>query len=189
VIAHFDDAPPGDDLDRGRDRRLAELAAAGDHAAWEQIFLAVYPRLRAYAARRVGVDAADDVIGETMMRAVANIHRFRWTEHGIDPWLFGIARRVAADHHRQSARQARLRPPAPVAPTQPTDVLETNDEHASLRAEFERLPAGDQELLELRIVAGLSPEAVGDVIGKRPGAVRTAQSRALRRLRQRLERP
>ena len=34
-------------------RRRDELAAEGDHAAWEEIYRSVYPRLRAFAARRV----------------------------------------------------------------------------------------------------------------------------------------
>ncbi len=70
----------------------------------------------------------------------------------------------------------------------PAELVETRDEHATLRAEFDQLPAGDRELLELRVVAGLSPDDVAAVLGKRPGAVRTAQSRALGRLRTRLAR-
>jgi RNA polymerase sigma-70 factor, ECF subfamily len=38
-------------------------------------------------------------------------------------------------------------------------------------------------VLELRVIAGLTPEQTAVVLGKRPGAVRTAQSRALARLR------
>jgi RNA polymerase sigma-70 factor (ECF subfamily) len=48
-------------------------------------------------------------------------------------------------------------------------------------------PAADRELLELRVMAGLSSEQTAAVLGRTPGAVRTAQSRALARLRQLLE--
>ena len=68
----------------------------------------------------------------------------------------------------------------------PADVAETADEHAAVRAAFNRLSAGDREVLELRVIAGMSPEQTADVLGKRPGAIRTAQSRALARLRKRL---
>jgi RNA polymerase sigma-70 factor (ECF subfamily) len=57
------------------------------------------------------------------------------------------------------------------------------DEHAAVRRALERLPADDREMLELRVVAGLSSDEVAYVLGMRPGAVRTAQSRALTRLR------
>src|SRR5207248_9756458 len=57
----------------------------------------------------------------------------------------------------------------------------------AVRAAFERLGPANQELLELRVMAGLSAEAVGQVLGKRPGAVRMAQNRALGRLRALME--
>ena len=56
-----------------------------------------------------------------------------------------------------------------------------------MRAAFERLGDEDREVLELRVVAGLSAEEVGNVLGKRAGAVRMAQSRALERLRRELD--
>jgi RNA polymerase sigma-70 factor (ECF subfamily) len=124
-----------------------------------------------------------------MMRAVASIHRFRWTPAGIEPWLFGIARRVVADHHRRTGRLRRWsRAVASPAPPLPADAAELADEHAAVRVAFSHLSARDRELLELRVIAGLTPDQVAAVLGKQPGAVRVAQSRALARLRQRLQR-
>jgi RNA polymerase sigma-70 factor (ECF subfamily) len=164
--------------------RLAERAAAGDHDAWERIYRSAYPRLWAYAAHHVGRHAADDVVSEVMMRAVAGIDGFRRTPAGIDPWLFGIARRVAADHHRSAGRRRRwTRAVAAPAMAQPSDAIELADEHLAVRAAFNRLAPNDREVLELRVIAGLTPEQTAVVLGKRPGAVRTAQSRALARLR------
>jgi RNA polymerase sigma-70 factor (ECF subfamily) len=57
------------------------------------------------------------------------------------------------------------------------------DEQASVRAAFALLPDRDRELLELRVVAGLSSEEVAAILDMRPGAVRTAQARALDKLR------
>ena len=94
MIVDIDDPFPRDAVPAPGSRRLAERAAAGSHDAWEQIFRSIYPRLRSYAARRVGDDVADDIVSETMTRAIANIGKFRPTDAGMDPWLFGIARRV-----------------------------------------------------------------------------------------------
>ena len=126
---------------------------------WEQIFRSTYPRLWAYAAHHVGRNAADDVVSETMTRAVNGISGFRWNADGIDPWLFGIARRVVADHHRRAGRLRRWsRAVAAPAVALPADVVELADEHATVRAAFNRLSADDREILELRVIAGLSPE-------------------------------
>ena len=136
-------------------------------------------------SHHAGRDAADDLVSETMTRAVAGITRFRWTPAGIEPWLFGIARRVTVDHHRRAGRRRRWnrRVLAAPAPASPADSAEIADEHVAIRAAFARLSEADREVLELRVIAGLTPEQTAAVLGKRPGAVRTAQSRALARLR------
>ncbi len=184
MTVNVDDRSAGDELGLNRVRHLTELAATGNHEAWERIYRAAYPRLRAYAAHHVGHDSADDVVSETMTRAVAGIDGFRWTDAGIEPWLFGIARRVAADHHRAAGRRRRWsRAVAAPVVMQPSDAVELADEHAAVRVAFDRLAAGDRDVLALRVIAGMSPEQTAEVLGKRPGAVRTAQSRALGRLR------
>jgi RNA polymerase sigma-70 factor, ECF subfamily len=177
----------GNELDPPDGRRIAELAAAGSHDAWEHIYRSVYPRLRAFAAHHVGSEAADDVVSETMTRAVAGIDHFRWTPAGIAPWLFGIARHVVADHHRRAGQLRRWsRAVAAPAMSLPPDAVELADEHLAVRAAFNRLAPADRELLELRIFAGMSAEQIAAMQGKRPGAVRTAQTRALARLRKRM---
>ena len=56
--------------------------------------------------------------------------------------------------------------------------LQTADALALVR----RLPAGQAEVLLLRVVAGLSVDETATALGRRAGAVRVAQHRALRRL-------
>jgi RNA polymerase sigma-70 factor (ECF subfamily) len=58
-----------------------------------------------------------------------------------------------------------------------------SEEHAAVRRAFDHLSQDDRDLLELRVVAGLSSEEAAYVLQRRPGAVRVAQSRALKRLR------
>src|SRR5437899_13045651 len=50
------------------------------------------------------------------------------------------------------------------------------------RALIARLPRDQAEAVLLRVVIGLDAPAAGRVLGKRPGAVRTAAYRGLRRL-------
>ncbi len=168
--------------------KLVEAARSGDVVAWEALYRSVYPRLRAYVVRRAGPAEAEDLVNETMARAIRGVGRFRLGPAGFDGWVFGIARHVVADHHRGVARSGRTVEAASqdavvaVHPA-PEDSAMTGVEHMQVRAAFERLGPKERELLELRVVAGLSTEQVADVLGKRPGAVRTAQSRALEHLR------
>lgn len=73
--------------------------------AFATIFEANYGRLRAYAARRVGADAADDVAAETMM--IAWRRRDALPAEPL-PWLYGIARNLVARQHHSAARRRSL---------------------------------------------------------------------------------
>jgi RNA polymerase sigma-70 factor (ECF subfamily) len=63
------------------------------------------------------------------------------------------------------------------------ELLVEEEERAVVRAAFDRLEADERELLELRVVAGLSSAEVAVILDKQPSAVRMAQKRALARLR------
>lgn len=166
-----------------RNDDLVDRARRKDPDAWEQLYVAVYPRLLGYAARRVDRSQAPDVVAETMARAVAAIDRLDLAGGGFDPWLFGICRNVVADHHRRSARNDRRREPAPLPVDDIGEGLENDEEARAMREAYTRLSDDDREVLDLRVVAGLTAEETAQVLGKQPGAVRMAQSRALERLR------
>lgn len=53
----------------------------------------------------------------------------------------------------------------------------------AVRTAFAGLQPDEQVLLGLRVVVRLDSEATAHVLGKRPGAIRMAQARALQRLR------
>ena len=172
-------------------QQLVSAARHGDDAAWETLYRSVYPRLRAFFIRRVGAQHADDAVSETMTRAVASIDRFVWTDAGFDGWLFGIARHVSVDHQRHADRARRYGHIGRMLSTNKTDgdasveqEVVIGDDQELIRRLFAQLSPSEQEVLELRVIAGLSAEQVGAVLGHKPGAVRTAQSRALAHLRE-----
>lgn len=167
-------------------RALVKRAAGGDADAWEALYRRAYPRLFAYARRRLNSDhQADDAVSETMMRAINRIDIFTWQGAGFDAWIYGIARNVIKEDHRHSARNLSAAEPSEIESSAagPLDDLVSREQVVHVRCAFERLSPEDQELLELRVVAGLSADGVGTVTGRRPGAVRMAQSRALQRFR------
>ncbi len=168
------------DADDAQD--LLQNAQAGDSAAWATLYLRLYPRLLAFAASRLGdVEAGRDAVAETMARAVAAKAGMGRRVASFDAWVFGILRHVVSDIVRQAGR-ARA-----VAPDRPSDDVADGvvlaDEHELVRRAFRALRPLDRDLLELRVIGGLSIEEVASVLHKRPGTVRTAQSRALQRLR------
>jgi len=166
-------------------RALVERARQGDEQAWEALFRRAYPKLLSYASRRLPTqEQAKDAVGETMTRGVANIERLRGEGGGFDAWMYGIMRHVVLDAQRLLSREGPgFIPDVADASPLPGDRVVARDDAIEVRQAFDRLSPADQELLELRVVAQLSADEVASVLGRRPGAVRMAQSRALSRLR------
>lgn len=166
-------------------RELVEAARAGDPDAWESLYRRAYPKLLGYAGRRLtGREEAEDAVSETLARAIRLLPRFTWQGAGFEAWLYGICRNVVLETQR-AGRFRGFEPVPEVVETAPgpLETVLVDEEAALVRRAFGRLNSADQELLELRVVGGLDADEVGTLIGKRAGAVRMAQSRALERLR------
>lgn len=166
--------------------------SGGDATEWEDVYRDAYPRLFAYCRRRLASDhEADDAVAEAMARAVAGKERYVPGPSGIDGWLFGICRNVVRERWKAHHRDQRWTDLGPALVGGPEDgPLETylqGEERERLVAAFARLDPDEREVLELRVTAGMDATEVARALGKRPGAVRMAQSRALARLRTFLE--
>ena len=159
-----------------------------DVEAWETLYRGTYPGLLAYARRRLwGRTEADDAVSETFARAYRRIGDFQWTGGGFVAWLYGILRNVVLEAQRSDSRVNVAPPSDPRVEDDSLEEVLLDEEAAAVRAAFASLSPHDQEVLELRVIADLAAEDVAAVVGKRAGAVRMAQSRALVRLRAALE--
>lgn len=173
---------------RAVDELFAE-ARAGSASAWAELYALLRPRLFRYARLRLATDEqAEDAVSETMVRAIASAHRYT-AGTGPAAWMVGICRNVVFEAYRAGGRQRSVDPElmardaGPAPEPGPAEQLIIQAEQTGLRQAFERLGADDRDLLALRVVAGLATEEVAATLGKRAGAVRMAQSRALDRLR------
>ncbi|MFF4788399.1 RNA polymerase sigma factor [Streptomyces sp. NPDC001276] len=166
-------------------------AQEGDEEAFAFAYRLVQPGLLGYARGLVG-DDAEDVASEAWLEIARDLGRFRGDGAGFRGWTATIARHRALDH----LRRRRVRPQAA---TLEQDVLElpgpysTHDQALeSMTTEraldlVRRLPRDQAEAVLLRVVVGLDGPAAARVLGKRPGAVRTAAYRGLKRLARQLE--
>lgn len=171
------------------DEELASALAAaarGNSAAFAQLWRSLQPPLLRYLRVIVG-DAAEDVASETWLQAARDLRGFAGGPPAFRVWLFTIARHRAIDEHRR----ARRRPEEPrdltesdVVGTQQDvihDVIQRSDTDWALSV-IASLPKDQAEAVTLRVVAGLDVAQTAQVLGKRPGAVRIAAMRGLRRL-------
>ncbi|WP_192796698.1 RNA polymerase sigma factor [Serinicoccus kebangsaanensis] len=162
-----------------------QLLQQRDPDAWEALYRQTYPMMRGYAARRAPAGAdPDDLVSEAMARALDRIDTFEDRGVRIQAWLFGVLRHVVLEHVRSSSRsQAADLDTRADQGRGPLQTVLHEEESAAVRAGFARLSDDDQEVLWFRVVAGLTAAETATLVGRREGAVRQAQSRALTRLR------
>jgi len=97
------------DAASAEERALIEAAQQGDHDALRSLLERLSrPLYAAVILPRIGnrVDA-EDVLRDTLSRAVEKLNTFRWTGVGFYPWLRQIAMRLIIDRARSKARRTR----------------------------------------------------------------------------------
>ncbi|MET9726830.1 RNA polymerase sigma factor [Streptomyces zaomyceticus] len=171
----------------------AELTAAvlaaqdGNENAFRTVYRAVHPRLLGYIRTLVGDTEAEDVASEAWLQIARDLDRFDGDADRFRGWAARIARNRALDHVRMRGR----RPAVGADETELTDkpaACDTAGEALEALATghtmqlIAQLPQDQAEAVVLRVVVGLDAKSAADTLGKRPGAVRTAAHRGLKRL-------
>ncbi|MFI5657281.1 RNA polymerase sigma factor [Streptomyces sp. NPDC051684] len=165
-------------------------AQEGDEAAFAVAYRLVQPGLLGYLRGLVG-DEAEDVASDAWLEIARDLGRFRGDGAGFRGWTATIARHRALDLLRR--QKVRPRPAAleqdvlelPGVQDTAEQALEALSTERAL-ALLDLLPPDQREAVLLRVVVGLDAPAAARVLGKRPGAVRTAAYRGLKRLARRL---
>jgi RNA polymerase sigma-70 factor, ECF subfamily len=171
----------------------AELTAAvlaaqdGDESAFRTVYRAVHPRLLGYVRTLVGEPDAEDVASEAWLQIARDLDRFSGDADRFRGWAARIARNRALDHIRMRGRrpavggdEAELTGKAADSDTadEAMEALATGNTMALIA----QLPQDQAEAVVLRVVVGLDAKSAAKTLGKRPGAVRTAAHRGLKRL-------
>jgi RNA polymerase sigma-70 factor (ECF subfamily) len=146
-----------------------------------------------YVLYRVGDQTlAEDLVSETFLRALRRIGSFTWQGRDIGAWFVTIARNLILDHAKSS--RTRLEFPTadilaaadtPGATGPEESVLAGLGRRALLDA-VRALAPDQQECVVLRFLEGLSVRETALAMGKKEGAVRALQLRAVRTLARRL---
>lgn len=168
---------------------ILTAARAGDPAALEVIYRELAPAVLGYL-RAQGAGEPEDLASEVFVGLVRDLHRFVGDERALRSWVFTITHRRLIDERRRLARR-------PERLIDPMDLRRLAAEIPSGDVEVEALERlGTQWVLEalgtltrdqrtvllLRVVGDLSVQDVALIVGKRVGAVKTLQRRALIRL-------
>ena len=151
---------------------------------FEALFRDTRAPLVDYLTRRAGSEDAADLLAEVFLDA--------WRRRADLPsgeerrlWLFGVARRLLAEHHRLAWQRVdaggragdRAAPDGPVQDGDPRDGRD-----AAVRHALESLSDLDRELVTLTTWENLSPAEAARVVGLAAGTARVRLHRARARL-------
>lgn len=143
------------------------------------------PRLRRFArvlARQA--DVADDLVQETLLRAIAAREQFQEGTN-LRAWLFTILRHARAATMRRQARSPMVYPDVlPDAPV--SGGQEERQAMHDVAAAYRLLSPIHREALWVVVVEGLDYGEAATVLGVPPGTLRSRLSRAREQLRRNL---
>lgn len=172
----------------------AVLAAARAQEPWafQRIFDWLGRPVAAYL-RGAGVEDPDGTANEVFLRVFSGIGRFDGTEGRFRSWVFAIAHNLVIDDRRRRSRRPRQTvlegdPTTRVGPAaadaEAGALVSLGDQR--VRRLLDGLPPDQRDVVLLRIVGDLSIEATATALGKRAGAVKSLQHRAMAALRRQL---
>jgi RNA polymerase sigma-70 factor (ECF subfamily) len=144
--------------------------------------LAAVPSLRAFAISLCGnVDRADDLVQETLVRALANINSFQ-PGTNMSAWLFTILRNHFRSEYRKRRREVEDSDGryAETLKSQPEQHAQV--EFTEFRAALAQLPQDQREALVLVGASGFSYEEAAHICGCAVGTIKSRVNRARTRL-------
>jgi RNA polymerase sigma-70 factor, ECF subfamily len=151
-------------------------------ASVREAILAAVPSLRAFAISLCGnVDRADDLVQETLLRALANINSFQ-PGTNMSAWLFTILRNHFRSEYRKRRREVED------GDGSYAETLKSHPEQYG-RVEFEefrtalaKLPPDQREALVLVGASGFSYEEAAQICECAVGTIKSRVNRARTRL-------
>lgn len=169
-------------------RTLVLHAKTGDTDAFGTLYDRYVDLVYRYIYYRVGSHPlAEDLTSETFLRALRRIADFTWQGRDFGAWLVTIARNLVTDHFKSGRYRLEVTTgevidvPLEAAHIPENAVVTAIINDRVLRAVRDLNPE-QQECVVLRFLHGLSLAETALVMGKKSGAVKALQFRAVRAL-------
>ena len=188
----WDDHP-----DASRIEALVELAQKGDAEAFGQLYERYVDTVYRYVYVRVGShQLAEDITGETFLRALRRLDTFSWQGRDIVAWFVTIARNLITDHRKSSRFRLevttdelvglddgrRSSPTGGTAPPSPEAAALLKARDTRLVEAIRTLKPEQQECIALRFFQELSLAETALAMSRSEGAIKQLQLRAVRAL-------
>ncbi|MEI9973253.1 MAG: sigma-70 family RNA polymerase sigma factor [Ignavibacteriota bacterium] len=160
------------------DDGLVRAAAAGDRAAFGELYVRYARLVHGILLARVPPEQADDLVQDVFLSAMRQLRGLR-TVAAFRGWLAAIARNRAMDYFRQTRPLVPLeenRKQESSAPDAGVDAVEVLDL-------IRQLPEAYREPMILRLVEGMTGPEIARKTGLTPDSVRVNLCRGMKLLR------
>jgi RNA polymerase sigma-70 factor (ECF subfamily) len=166
------------------------VAARSDADAFAHLYLR--HRLTVYRYARSRTSSEDDAIDLTALtfeRALSAIGRYRPSGSGFVAWLLRIARNAAIDQQRRARPVVGfdfgLEDEHP--DNGPEDLTLDRERRRAISKALATLSEHERDAVALRYGSGLTARQIGEILGKGEAATQKLLSRALLKLRERID--
>lgn len=172
------------------DSPLVAAAKAGHAWALTRIWEEHAPAVLGYLRGR-GAGEPEDMTSEVFIGVFERIRSFHGDDAALRSFVFTIAHHRLVDDLRRRGRRGEHSPYDAETDRRTVESAEDTAVQALANARVEQLldqlSPDQREVMLLRVVADLTLEQVAAVLGKRVGAVKALQHRALETLRRRMD--
>jgi RNA polymerase sigma-70 factor, ECF subfamily len=162
---------------------------ADDHEAFIVFYGDTKDKVLTYLMYRLNFDRAtsEDLLMDIVLKAYENFHTFDEKKGSFKSWIFRIAHNHLLNHWRdrkQTVSIDKMEENGISAGSVPiNDTAAQSFHQKNIQQVLNLMHSHEKEVITLRYLSDLSYEEIAEMTGKKPGAVRTSLSRALRQFR------
>ena len=169
---------------------LIQKAANGDEEAFGRLYDMNVDRIYKHVYYRVGnTRDAEDLTQEVFLKAWQAIGRYKITASPFLAWLMRISHNLIVDSYRRKKDEIYLDDDFFIAEPGPSPERQAEIDFTQqrFRQAILQLPGDQQQVILMRFIEDFSYAEIASSLGKREGAIRVIQYRALKRLQHILE--
>ena len=164
---------------------LVRKAIKGDVEAYGQLYSMYLDRIYRYVFNKVNnIMLAEDITEEVFIKAWKAIKTCQGKEQTFVPWLYRIAYNHLVDTFRKNHREVSFENLNIADDSNPQKEAEDRLEMQKVLEAVKTLPEMQKKVILLKFRDEIDNVEIGRILGKRQGAVRALQMRALINLRE-----
>ncbi|MDD5747460.1 MAG: sigma-70 family RNA polymerase sigma factor [Actinomycetota bacterium] len=165
-------------------QNLVKRAKERDPEAFGELYDEYVDQIFRYIYYKVGnQNDAQDLTGQTFLKAFENIQYYETRDVSFSSWLFRIAHNLAVDFFRSESRRENVpideQSPTPAAKGNPMETAMADLDSERLYLALQRLTHNQREVIVLKFIDNLSNAQIAEIMGVSVGAVKSTQKRGL----------